>query len=175
MFGFVELSASAARIVGTDASSRAVKSVRAGFMACSVFQAFRQMRQQLVEEGLMLLHQGGAIGFFGERELLLHMLPNIRLPLDLLDRSEALQVKLAFLLLGRMTRHAVVAQQRPNRLVERLGGETRSHQTEHKQGRSKLESSHVSVHPVFQVLEISQVIASAAKSVGRPFQAVSCA
>ena len=87
-------------------------------------------------------------------ELLLHMFPNIRLPLDLLQRSEALQVELSFLLLSRMTSHAVLAQQRPNRLVERVSSETRSHQTEHEQGRNNLESSHLSIHPVYQGLEI---------------------
>ena len=60
---------------------------------------------------------------FSERKLLLHMLPNFGLPPDMFQRSESLQVELAFLLLGRMTGHTIVAQQRPNRLLERIGGE----------------------------------------------------
>ena len=57
-----------------------------------------------------------------QSQLFLHSFPDVSVLLDLLQRIESLQIKFAFLLLGRMTGHAIVAQQRPNRLVERIRG-----------------------------------------------------
>ena len=57
-----------------------------------------------------------------QSQLFLHLFPDVSIAFDMIKRIKPLQIQFAFLLLGRMTGHAVIAQQRANRLVEGVCG-----------------------------------------------------